>query len=95
MYTTSFRAPEEGFHFSSRSGESYTLQKIPPRAIGTRVVLSLSPQFKELANPRTVRALLERYCCLLTVPIYAGDKNEPPIPLGPRFQSRNGSCTKR
>jgi molecular chaperone HtpG len=70
VYTTSFLDPDRGWHFSSRSGESYTLRETPPRAIGTKVEIHLSPGFKELATPETTRALLERYCSLLTIPIH-------------------------
>jgi molecular chaperone HtpG len=78
VYTTSFQKEDEGWHFSSRSGESYALAKIPARPVGTRVELTLSASYKELANPRTVRALLERYCCLLRIPIFAGVKGSEP-----------------
>lgn len=84
VYTTSFQNPDEGWHFSSRSGESYALAKIPARPVGTRVELTLSASYRELSNPGTVRALLERYCCLLRVPIFAGaDRTQPAINAEP------------
>jgi molecular chaperone HtpG len=83
VYTTSFRAPGTGWHFSSRNGESYTLQETAPRAVGTKVEIHLSPNFKELAVPETTRALLERYCSLLTIPIHFGDPREPAVNATP------------
>lgn len=79
VFTTSYKEPNEAWHFSSKSGESYLLQRVPAKKVGTRVELTLSASYKELSNPRTVRALLERYCCLLSFPIFCGGKDEPAI----------------
>lgn len=73
VFTTSFTDPSKGWHFSSRSGESYVIREIGPRQIGTGVELTLNSGFRELANPEVIRALLQRYCSLLAIPIFAGD----------------------
>jgi molecular chaperone HtpG len=83
LFTTSFQEPAKGWQFSSRSGESYLVRPIEPRPIGTRVELSLTQAFRELASVETVRSLLLRYCSLLTVPIRCGEGppvNEAPPP---------------
>ncbi len=83
LETTSFQAPEEGWRFSSRGGERYSLEPIEPRAVGTRVVLYLSEAFKALAEPEVVASLLHRYCSLLDLPVYLSDDTQAvnrPIP---------------
>lgn len=83
VYTTSVREPDRGWHFSSRNGESYTIRAIPARTIGTRVEVHLAPTFRELADLRTTRALLERYCCLLKIPVHCGGFDSAPVNATP------------
>lgn len=73
LFTTSFQAPDCGWHFSSKGGERFQLTETPARVVGTRVVLHLNAESRELADPTIARALLERYCGLLTIPIGFGD----------------------
>ncbi|MCA9710610.1 MAG: ATP-binding protein [Myxococcales bacterium] len=82
VWTCSYQRPDQAWSFSSRSGQSYTVQPASPRAVGTLVTLHLSARFEELSRPGPVRALLQRYCGLLPVPIHAGEgaaiNAEPP-----------------
>ena len=84
LETTSYQAPDEGWRFSSRGGERYTLEAIDPRPVGTRVVLHLGDDFLPLAEYDVCDRLLRRYCCLLELPVYLGDETtavnrpEPP-----------------
>ncbi len=71
VLTTSFQTPEQTWRFSSRNGQQYTLEASTPRKVGTRVILHLRERFHELAKQNTVSFLLERYCCLLPLPIHA------------------------
>ena len=84
LLTTSYQAPNEGWHFSSHTGEQYTLRETEPGPIGTRVQLSLSPQFRELSEEAVTGQLLARFCALLRLPVYLGDTDEPindaPVP---------------
>lgn len=70
VWTCSYQEPERAWSFSSRSGQSYVVQPAPSRPVGTRVTLHLQPRFEELSRVEPVRALLERYCGLLDVPIF-------------------------
>ncbi|MCA9654183.1 MAG: ATP-binding protein [Myxococcales bacterium] len=81
VWTCSMHQPDRAWSFSSRSGQSYLVRPAPPRPVGTLVTLHLRPRFEELARPAPVRALLERYCCLLDVPIHCGDG--PPVNAEP------------
>lgn len=75
VWTCSYQEPERAWTFSSRSGQSYAVRPAPARPVGTRVTLHLSARFESLSRTAPVRALLERYCGLLEVPIHCG---EPP-----------------
>ena len=77
LFTTSYQTPEEGWHFGSNNGERYTLQPMSKIAVGTRVELTLSPQFHELAEVSVVERLLGRFCALLGVPVFVGDEDTP------------------
>jgi molecular chaperone HtpG len=70
VWTCSYQEPERAWSFSSRSGQSYVVRPAPARPVGTRVTLHLQPRFEELSRAAPVRALLERYCGLLDVPIF-------------------------
>ncbi len=74
VWTSSYTAPGIAWRFSSRSGQSYTVEAAPTRPVGTRVTLHLSPKHTTFADARAVRGLLGRYCCLLQVPIHFGDE---------------------
>lgn len=73
VWTCSYQEPERAWSFSSRSGHSYAVRPAPSRPVGTRVTLHLHPRFDALSRAAPVRALLERYCGLLEVPIFSGD----------------------
>ncbi|MCK6512373.1 ATP-binding protein [Myxococcota bacterium] len=71
VWTTSFQTPDRTWHFSSRNGQRYTVEAAENEEVGTRVVLHLRPRFATLARLEAVAVVLERYCCLLTIPIHA------------------------
>ncbi len=88
LFTTSYQTPDECWHFGSNNGERYTLQSVAPApttegpassamAIGTRVELTLSPQFHELADIGLIERLLTRFCALLRIPVFVGDQTAP------------------
>ena len=77
LYTTSYQTPGQGWHFSSNSGERYTLQPVPPRSVGTQVELTLSPKFRELADRPVVERLLHRFCALLRQPVFLAPDDAP------------------
>jgi molecular chaperone HtpG len=80
--TTSYKEPDQGFVYQSRSGERYTLERCPPRPVGTRVELHLKEKFHALAHPEGIRPVLDRYAALLPLPVYLGDArvNDAPPP---------------
>ncbi|MBI2391641.1 MAG: ATP-binding protein [Deltaproteobacteria bacterium] len=71
--TTSYQEPDRGWHYQSKTGERYTLEAAPPRAVGTVVELVLKEKFQRLADPEVLRGVLRRYCAILHVPVFAGD----------------------
>jgi molecular chaperone HtpG len=97
LYTTSYQAPDEGWHFQSRGGERYQLGPSSPSAIGTKVVLHLGEPFATLSNPEIVTKLLERYCCLLTFPVRAGSASKEPVnrPVPPWRRTGDSALRKR
>lgn len=96
VWTCSYQEPERAWSFSSRSGQSYVVQPAAARPVGTRVTLHLATRFEALCRPGPVRALLERYCGLLEVPIHC---DEPPavnaVPAPWRRQGDEGSPLRR
>jgi molecular chaperone HtpG len=79
VWTTSYQEPENGWYFLSKGAERYSIEYIEPRSIGMRVVLHLSDNFQELADAFIIEKLLQRYCCLLPVPIYLNNNKEEPV----------------
>jgi molecular chaperone HtpG len=71
VFTTSYQTPEQTWRFFSRDGQRYTIEPVSNEAIGTRVVLRLRSQYQILSDIKTVARILERYCCLLPLPIFA------------------------
>ncbi|MDM8559930.1 ATP-binding protein [Candidatus Parabeggiatoa sp. HSG14] len=84
VWTTSYKEPDKGWHFISKDAERYSIQEVPPRQIGMRVVMHLSSNFQALADTFVIEKLLLRYCSLLPVPIYLNHQHnvalndEPP-----------------
>jgi molecular chaperone HtpG len=99
VWTCSFQEPEHAWTFSSRSGQSYVVRPAPARPVGTRVTLHLQPRFEELSRAAPVRALLERYCGLLDVPIFCDDAEARPavnaVPPPWRSSEAEGSPLRR
>lgn len=74
VITTSRSDPDRTHLFQSRDGIRFTVDTHDTRPVGTEVVLHLSADHASLADPGRVRALLDRYARLLTVPIHAPDR---------------------
>lgn len=72
VVTTSHTNPGEGWRFSSRNGHQYTLEAVEPRPVGTRLVLKVQDQFRELVERVAAGYVLDHYCSLLHVPVYSG-----------------------
>jgi molecular chaperone HtpG len=70
VWTCSYQQPDQAWRFTSRDGQTYSLDAAPSREIGTRVTLHLREQHQGLGNPLAVRRLLLRYACLLRHPIF-------------------------
>ena len=84
--TVSYQEPGECWRFSSTSGERFSLEPLEgeERPVGTRVIIWLSKDFEPLSDPFKTRPVLERYCCLLPLPVYLGEEptalNDAPPP---------------
>lgn len=78
VVTTSYQTPDQTWRFSTRTGEQFTLTREPEnKPIGTQVILYLSEDFEDLCDAQRLHLVLERYCCLLPVPIYLGADSQP------------------
>ncbi|HYP99921.1 MAG TPA: ATP-binding protein [Polyangiaceae bacterium] len=69
VWTCSYQAQSEAWLFTSRSGETYSVQPAEARPIGTRVTLYLRDSFRELASSTRLAAVVSRYCRLLSLPV--------------------------
>jgi molecular chaperone HtpG len=69
VWTSSLQEPHLAHRFTSRSGETYTVEPAEPRPVGTELKLTLRAQAPELGDPEIVRARLQQYCCLLRHPV--------------------------
>ena len=75
--STSYQQPQLGFCYQSSNAEQYSVEPCEARQVGTRITLELHEQHRVLAEAASLRAILERYCALLEVPIHvAGGASE-------------------
>ncbi|QOQ75015.1 ATP-binding protein [Pseudomonas poae] len=75
--STSYQQPQLGFCYQSSNAEQYSVEPCEARPVGTRITLELHEQHRVLAEAASLRAILERYCALLEVPIHvAGGASE-------------------
>ncbi|MCP4138055.1 MAG: molecular chaperone HtpG [bacterium] len=93
LTTTSYKDPNSGWHFVSTGAERYSIEPAEPRAIGTRIQLHLSEQFHDLADSYITGSLLERYCCLLPVPVYLNHHSYPVNNLNPPWRTGDNSTS--
>lgn len=94
VWTASHKDPATAWRFSSRSGHQYTIEEAPARNVGTCVSLRLEDAHRSLAQLGPLRALLEKYCSLLGVPLTlegVGPINGDPPP----WRDANASALKR
>jgi len=87
VWTTSYQEPMRGWHFASNGVARYTVEETAAGEVGTRVVLRLADDFRDLADPRTARDLLTHYCRLLPVPVWLDDDEEPLNGVPPPWRS--------
>ena len=75
--TTSYKEPTATVEYRSTNGERYALTDVDRLSVGTEVELHLSPEHRTLAEPATLRAIAERYCRLLEIPVRVSHDPEP------------------
>ena len=85
LVTTSYQEPETGWCYQSNDGQQYRLRRVPARSeVGTEVEVQLREQFRHLAGGGALTRVLDRYCALLSEPIFVGDAatamNDDPPP---------------
>lgn len=98
--TTSYQRPHEGWLYRSRDGERYSLEPCDPGPVGSTVELLLAPRFRPLLEGVELRALLERYCALLPLPVYVGSEPaavnaEPPPWRSPSLDVHRLAAARR
>ncbi len=77
LLTTSYQQANTGWRFISRGGQQYSIEEIDPIAIGTKIIISLSDNYYELADPEILEFVIQKYCCLLPIDIFLNDSEEP------------------
>ncbi|KQQ66429.1 histidine kinase [Pseudomonas sp. Leaf127] len=77
--STSCQQPHLGFCYQSSNAQQYSVVACEPRPVGTQVILELHEHHRALAEAGRLRAILERYCALLEVPIYVGADTDQAI----------------
>ena len=90
LRTTSAMTPDETYEYRSGDGLTFTLDRGDKRPVGTTVDLHLKNGFSDLADPQQLRALLDRYCRLLSVPITLAGESTP-INLTPPWRTGSSS----
>ncbi len=95
VWTTSYQDPDQGWYFSSKGGQKFSLLKTKPRSQGSKVLLHLSDEHSDLAENHTLQHLLEKYCCLLPIDIFLNDKSEPINQFEPPWLDKNLSPLAR
>lgn len=77
VVTTSYKSPNETWKFTSTKGKTYSISPAPNSQVGTTVTLYLKDEFISLSHASFVDSLIERYCCLLQIPIFLNDFEDP------------------
>lgn len=82
VITTSFKSENQTWLFTSLAGKSYSIREVKqtpnhPSPRGTRVTLYLKSAFYGLSNAATIEELINKYCCLLHVPIFLNSTKNP------------------
>ncbi|WP_272600185.1 ATP-binding protein [Solirubrobacter phytolaccae] len=67
--TASYQAPDAAHEYTSTTGERYSVEPCAERPVGTEVVLKLTADHRELADPAVLAGIVGRYCALLGVPV--------------------------
>lgn len=91
FWSSSWRTPELAHRFISRSGETYTVEAAPTRAIGSELRLHLRTDVADFSE-RGIRLWLKRYCCLLPHPIRYG---KDAINIDPPWRNKGGLSALR
>lgn len=76
IYTQSYREEEESIRWSCEGNPEYTMTSAEKRKRGTDIILYIDEENKDFLEPTKIRALLDKYCRFLPVPIIFGKKKE-------------------
>lgn len=87
--TCSYKAPNDGWLFSSTGAERYHLTAWEPDRVGTSVTLLLNEDSRALCDLTHITQLLRHYCGLLPQTIKVDDQG--PINLAAPWRSQNRS----
>jgi len=89
VWTCSYKTPDKAWLFTSRSGETYSVEPAEMRPVGTRVKLKLRDAFRELASSGALLSLVRDYCRLLPLPVEVDDERVNPEPPPWRLDDTN------
>lgn len=77
MVTTSYQAPNLGWHFISSGGQRYSIQPCAARDVGSQIILKLNKDYYSLLEFDLLESLLRKYCGLLEIPIFLNHAESP------------------
>lgn len=76
LWSTSYKEPDKAVHFASDTGQTYVLEDVEARPVGTRVEIHLKEDYEDLAERPVLDAIMRQYCALLPLPVYIGEDRE-------------------
>ncbi len=77
IFTQSYREEAKSVHWSCTGTPEFEMEELEEKLVrGTEIVLHLSEDMKEYAEPATIEGLLKKYCRFLPVPIVFGKVKE-------------------
>ncbi len=96
--TRSFEEGAEGAFWSCSDGGEYEMKKGSRTARGTEICLHITEEEKEFLEADRIRAVLEKYCAFMPVPIYLSvvGENTPDTPINdpePLWLKNPSDCT--
>jgi len=70
VITTSYQTPDKTWLFSSKGGKTFAIKETSLAPVGSCVRLYLNEKAQNLANENLLIPLIQKYCCLIPLPIY-------------------------
>lgn len=70
IFTRSYREDAKGVHWESDGESTYTIEECDRSERGTKIVMHIAKEEKEILEEGTIRGLVEKYCAFMPYNIY-------------------------